>query len=160
MPPDLNGKDDNALTVMYQNCIRAIIENNKFAPQARAQLEQINDIWSHRLKLAASGLYKADTPTVGVLKTVGYQVGNSGEKSARRREILDFVMSSRLPPVGSPAYMLEWGEPNSKERYRKLHRVLTVFRSGGLHDPKMDQACRDWGDDLAYIEAKWRPRGT
>ena len=156
MPPDLNQKDDNALLVMYQNCIRAIFENTKFAQQAKLQMVEICNIWECRLNSAKIGNYKADTPETGILKTVGYHVGNSGEKRARRQKILDFVMSSRLPPVGSPAYMLEWGEPYSKERYRKLHRVLTVFRSGGLHDARREEACRHWGEDLEYIESKWR----
>lgn len=82
----------------------------------------------------------------------------SGLKQNRRRELLDQVMSETLPFVGSPAYMFEWGQPLTRVRYRKLHRVLTVFRSGALHDERMETAVGHWTEDLEYIEKTWEPR--
>ena len=53
-------------------------------------------------------------------------------------------------------YMLEWGEPRSATRYRKLHTSLTVFRSSARTLGNMQKAQDDWSEDLAYIEAIWK----
>lgn len=128
------------------------------ADKARSLILQINETWEARLKAAKAGSFKAETPEVGILKAVGYHVGMSSLKQNRRRELLDQVMSDTLPFVGSPAYMFEWGQPLTRGRYRKLHRVLTVFRSGALHDERMEEAVRHWSEDLEYIEQVWEPQ--
>ena len=100
--------------------------------------------------------YKAATPENGVLSVVGYKVGNEGEKTSIRRKLLDFIMTENLPPVGSPAYMAEWGEKMSKERYRKLHRVIRVLASSGKTLGNMDKAVIEWEEDLDYLENNWK----
>lgn len=155
---NLVGMDDNKLLQLYLNCMEAVRANKPNAAKALELVKEINGIWQQRLSAAIDHQYKADTPEVGLLKTLGYRVGNSGEKEKRRREILDMVMSQILPFVGSPAYMHEWGAPFSRERYRKLHRVLTVFRSSAQRFGNMEAAVEHWGDDLLYIEQVWKQR--
>ena len=64
-------------------------------------------------------------------------------------------MSGTLPPVASPAYMAEWSEPNTRQRYRKLHRVIRVLASSGKKFPNMELAVQNWEDDLVYLERTW-----
>ena len=147
---------DDALLQLWRNCMESVRESKPTAGRARELLLQINEIWKARLDASKSGLYKADSPEIGVLKAVGYQVGASGLRAEMRRRLLDQVMTEVLPFVGSPAYMHEWGLPGSRERYRKLHRVLTIFRSGAQHDPRMEIAEQHWAEDLDYIEKSWQ----
>ena len=87
---------------------------------------------------------------------VGYKVGNEGEKTSIRRKLLDFIMSENLPPVGSPAYIAECGEKMSKDRYRKLHRVIRVLASSGKTKGNRDKAVIEWEEDLEYLENNWK----
>lgn len=92
------------------------------------------------------------------MKTAGYRVGSNGLSTQRRWALLDQVMGGVLPFVGSPAHMLEWGEPNSRVRYRKLHRVIAGFRTGAKSQDWLAKAFADWSEDLDYIEREWKPR--
>ena len=148
---------DNELTILYQNCLREITNATPQVASAQLIVDAINDEWNKRLRAASAGGYKAETPAIGVLSTVGYHVGHQGETRVRRRKLLDYVFTSTLPPVGSPAHMLEWGTPKSRERYRKLHRVLSTFLTAGSNDAKLGLACAHWEDDLRYIEETWAP---
>jgi len=152
---DLN---DNQLLQMYLNCMDAIHAGRPTAARALALVKEVNAVWELQLTAAMDKKFKADTPEVGLLKTVGYRVGKSGEKQQRRWEILDMVMSQELPFVGSPAYMYEWGDPLSCKRYRKLHRVLASFRSGGKHFSNMEVAVEHWEQDIVHIERNWKTR--
>ena len=78
---------DDALLQLWRNCMESVRESKPTAGRARELLLQINEIWKARLDASKSGLYKADSPEIGVLKAVGYQVGASGlrAESSRRR---------------------------------------------------------------------------
>lgn len=156
---NLGKMSDIELEQMYRNCVEAIVRDKANKAGAEKRLEEINAVWRARLSAAAAGQYKADSPETGVLKTVGYQVGGDGLPPDARRQRLDYVMSGELPFVGSPAHMLEWGDPLSLSRYRKLHRVLAGFAtSARSQGPRMAAAADDWTQDLAYIEAVWKPQ--
>ena len=154
----LGTMNDNDLLQLFRNCADNIQRQTPLARDARKILTSINEIWQGRLANSRVGLYKADTPEIGILGTVGYHVGKSGEKPVKRQQMLDFVISEVLPFVGSLAYMHEWGLPLSPDRYRKLHRVLTVFRSGALSDDRLSEAVSDWTDDLDYLERTWHAK--
>lgn len=98
---------------------------------------------------------KADTPEIGVLRAVGYKVCKDGVRQKHRRQILDYVMSETLPAVGSPAYIAEWGEPKTRVRYRKLHRIIRIFATSERTLDNMDKAVMAWEDDLEYLEKTW-----
>lgn len=156
---DLRKMSDSALEQMYRNCIEAIVRDKPTKATAETRLEEINAVWQARLGAATAGQYKADSPEVGVLKTIGYRVGLDGLPLSGRRLRLDYVMSGVLPFVGSPTHMHEWGEPLSPVRYRKLHRVLAGFAtSAKSQGPHMVHAAEDWTEDLAYIERVWKPQ--
>lgn len=147
---------DQQLENLYRNCINAIAKDKPTRPQAEGLIAEINRVWEKRLSAAVAGQYKAESPERGVLRRLGYQVGNDGMPLAKRRELLDFAMTGQLPFTGSPAHMLEWGEPLSPARYRKLHRVLTVLQSGARSKGNMARAEQNWRQDLEYIEEFWK----
>lgn len=147
---------DHELEQMYRNCVDAVVNNKLTRERAVGLISAINAVWQQRVSEAIAGTYKAESPEQGVLKTIGYQVGNNGVSLAKRHSLLDFVMTGQLPFVGSPAHMLEWGEPRSRTRYQKLHRVLTVLHSSAKTLGYMEKAEGDWFRDLEYIEQVWR----
>lgn len=146
---------DNELAKLFQNA-QDWIYKGKAVDDAAAVISAIEREWEVRLKAYRKGQYKAETPPEGVLKAIGYKVGNDGLPEAKRQQLLDFAIQRILPPVGSPAYMAEWGPPCSLKRYRKLHRVIRVLASSAKTLGNMDVAASDWEDDLIYIEQKWR----
>ncbi len=147
---------DGELFNLYQNCVQRVIGDHLQKTEALEILKAVNAQWRVRLEGAKSGDYKAESPEKGVLATVGYKVGNFGEKQLIRRKLLDFVMQDDIPFCGSPAHMHEWGVPLSVQRYRKLHRVLASFRTGAENKPHLEKAWREWVEDIQYIEHSWK----
>lgn len=142
---------DNELSKLFTNALE-LIHNKKMVDSAQQVLEAIQIEWSKRLEAYKDGEYKADTPEKGVLKTLGYRVGNDGVSSEKRKMLIDYLLNEQLPPVGSPAHMAEWGEPSSKQRYRKAHRVIQVLKSSASTLGYMDKAAKEWAEDLDYME--------
>ena len=152
------GMDDNRLNVLHYNAQSYLLQGKR-VDESRAVTLAVQEEWSKRATRFHAGQYKANRPEVGLLKFMGYTVGSQGEKPKMRRQILDCVMTATaLPPVGSPAYMAEWGEPRSTTRYRKLHRTIRSLASSNKHDRRMEKAVRDWEDDLVYLEEICRPK--
>ena len=149
--------DDNALSRLFVNA-QKLLDKNEENFDARQVIDAIKSEREIRLQLFNKNKYKAATPENGVLSMVGYKDGNEGEKTSIRRKLLDFIIIENLPPVGSPAYMAEWGEKMSKERYRKLHRVIRVLASSGKTLGNMDKAVIEWEEDLEYLENHWEPK--
>lgn len=145
---------DNELSKLFTNALE-LIHNKKMVDSAQQVLEAIQIEWSKRLEAYKDGKYKADTPEKGVLKTLGYRVGNDGVSSEKRKMLIDYLLNEQLPPVGSPAHMAEWGEPSSKQRYRKAHRVIQVLKSSASTLGYMDKAAKEWAEDLDYMEKTW-----
>lgn len=146
--------DDNALARLLGNAL-ALLEKNADNKDAVLVINAVQDEWARRLHLFRKGDYKATSPEHGVLSAVGYKVGNDGVSEKQRRLKLGYIMSGTLPPVASPAYMAEWGDPNTSQRYRKLHRVIRVLASTGKKYQNMELAVQHWEDDLVYIEQTW-----
>ena len=147
--------DDNALARLLGNALDLIHRNNNVT-DARAVISAIEAEWARRLDGYHAGQYKAETPPEGVLRAIGYRVGNNGLAEAKRHQLLDFAITGTLPPVGSPAYIAEWGAPKTRRRYAKLHRVIRVLASSANTLGNMEVAAADWEADLKYIERKWR----
>lgn len=146
--------DDNALARLLGNA-QTLLQKKPDNQEAVLVIEMVQEEWARRLHLFRKGDYKATSPEQGVLSIVGYKVGNNGGSEKQRRSKLDYLMSGTLPPVASPAYMAEWGEPNTRQRYRKLHRVIRVLASSGKKFPNMELAVQHWEDDLVYLEQNW-----
>ncbi len=147
---------DVRLRNLFLNAIKIRLDpTNKWYDEAERAIAAIQDTWSDRVRRQQFQDYKADTPEEGMLKSVGYKVGENGESYEVRHRLLDFLIEGVLPPAGSPPYYEDWGEPSSKQRYRKLHRVIRVLASSASHFSNMEKAAREWEDDLIYIEDKW-----
>lgn len=146
--------DDNKLRGLFLNAFKLILKDERMA-EAEAVIDAIQTTWVARVKDYKFSQYKADTPDKGMLKALGYHVGEKGEPEALRRKILDYIMTGTLPPAGSPPYYAEWGEPMTRQRYRKLHRVIRVLASSAAHFENMEKANREWEDDLVYLERVW-----
>ncbi len=146
--------DDNKLTKLFANALE-MKRKRKMEENADNVIKAVQQEWDKRLKLQKEGRYKADTPDQGVLKTVGYKVGNDGISKEVREYLLDYILTSQLPPIGTPAYIAEWGKESSALRYRKLHRVIRVLASSAKTLGYMIKAETEWEEDLLYIEKKW-----
>ena len=151
----LQHKDDASLIIMFQNCMRAIRRGGPRVTVAEQLINTINLEMNRRLALANAYHFSAETPSVGLLKAMGYSVGNNGETIETRREIIDYIMTKPLPPISSISYMASWGDPLSQRRYQKLSRTLESFVSNSHSRGSMDLACYQWEQDLLYIQEKW-----
>ena len=146
---------------MFINAIDTIANNKPLKQDAIKLLSAIKAEWKRRTELFKLNKYKATKPKEGMLGFLGYHVGHFGEPKERRRYLIDFVMSEELPPVQSPAYLLEWDKPNSWGRYKKLQRVLqgmilTTQSRKDIEYKDFDKAIMEWKDDLEYFQKKWR----
>ena len=146
--------DDNKLARLFSNALE-MKRKRKMEEDADKVIKAVQEEWKKRLILYEEGEYKADTPDQGVLKTLGYKVGNDGVEKETREYLLDYILTSQLPLIGSPAYIAEWGEESSALRYKKLHRVIRVLASSAITIGNMNKAATEWEEDLLYIEKKW-----
>lgn len=151
----LSKNSDEQLQAIYQNCVRAIIEEKPFVKEAETLIIEICSELKRRMARLDSGFAHYDTPEVGMLSTVGYRVGNYGEKLHIRRKLLEVVMTRHLPFVGSLAYTAAWGEPLSTQRYRKLINTLCGFIENARNNPAQALACQHWEEDLAHVQHSW-----
>jgi hypothetical protein len=154
LPLNVSKMDDNKLLRLFHNVIDHLEKGHKI-DQALDLLNQIECEWKKRLENYLMGDEKATRPDQGMLKTIGYRVGNDGIIYTKRRLILDRIINGVLPFCGSPSYMAEWGNPKTKKRFRKLRDVLNqlIFKNKKFSD--MEVAVSDWVEDLKYIKGRW-----
>jgi hypothetical protein len=151
----LQHKDDANVITMFQNCMRAIRLGGPRATNAEQLIDTITLEMNRRLARASAQQFSSETPSVGLLKTVGYSVGNNGETTPTRHAIIDYIMTKPLPPIGSISYMVSWGDPLTLKRYQKLCRTLESFISNANSRYSMGLACYHWEQELRYIQEKW-----
>ena len=156
----LSTMPDLELAEMYKNCVRAIVENTRFAAAAEEKIGYINAEFRKRRALADSGHIFIEMPDVGMLSTIGYRVGNGGERESLRRKLLDHVMTAELPLVDSLVYTRQWGEPRSSKRLWKLLRTLEGLAAGAEGRASQALACTHWREDRDYVESTWRDNVT
>ena len=153
--PKLN---DEKLRRLFLRAIEYCVAG-KDVDDAERIIDSIQTEWAHRLIAFRAGKYKATTPQDGMLSAVGYHVGIvQGKSEPVRHKLLDYIITGTLPPAGSPPYYEEWGEPLSKTRYRKLHRVITVQASSNDHFENRDKAVTEWRNDLLYLQQNWKAK--
>lgn len=153
---DLRNLTDDALATMLQNCLRAMLHGTKYAEAAQRRIGDVQAEFRRRTEAAGLQASYVQTPEVGLLRTIGYSVGNTGESTHTRQLLLDYVMSQELPFVGSIPYMLAWGPPLSVTRFNKLVRTLESFATNAEDRPALALACDHWWADRDYVQAKWR----
>jgi hypothetical protein len=90
----------------------------------------------------------------GLLKFMGYAVGQKGAYRNRRQQVLDYVFNEKVPKVQSNEYMAEWGEPKSINRLKKLADSLATFARNARRrrSSDMDHAIAEWEEDLKYLK--------
>lgn len=93
----------------------------------------------------------------GLLKFMGYAVGQKGAYRSRRIQVLDYVFNERVPKVQSYEYMSKWGEPKSARRLEKLADCLASFARNAKRRrfQDMEQAVLEWEEDLNYLKEKY-----
>jgi hypothetical protein len=149
---------DEQLNQMYQNCLRAVLEETRHAAEAAKKIDHIRAETQRRVSMSVAGYSFVETPDRGMLSTLGYRVGNGGEREASRRRLLDFAMSAELPFVSSIRYTLQWGHPSSRARLSKLCRTLEGLATGAEGRPNMALACTHWLEDQDYVMRTWSGR--
>lgn len=93
----------------------------------------------------------------GLLKYMGYTVGQQGAYRNQRREVLNYVYNGILPKVRSQEYMDEWGKPQTAERLQKMANSLASFVRNARRRQNADfrQAIQEWEEDLAYLKEQY-----
>lgn len=90
----------------------------------------------------------------GVLSYMGYRVGRTdGLSSDIRRRILELVFEGALPPVFEPAYLREWGKPQSAARLQKMAETLAALSRNAKRkkSAQMRSAIKSWDQDLEFL---------
>ena len=94
----------------------------------------------------------------GMLKFMGYSVGRKAALSTdRRRAILQYVFTGRLPPVNDALYVQEWARPRSNRRLRKIANSLATFARNARKkkSSSWNRAIANWEADLAYLKRRY-----
>lgn len=93
----------------------------------------------------------------GLLKFMGYAVGQSGCHRRGRQEILDYIFHGTLPRVQSTDYMQQWGANGSSVRLQKLANCIATFTRNAKRrrNASMELAIAEWEEDLAYLKDKY-----
>lgn len=156
---------------LWRNAIRILADDEQRPKHAEAQkaLDAINGEWARRRRepsdekfpwpttvatIGSGGIETAGWIEEGVLKFVGYSVGNTNREPQRIRErILSELFRGTIPPVFPSAYLDEWGDPLSVCRLRKMAETIAAFARNGKRQrrSRMAAAVRDWEHDLDYL---------
>ena len=104
-------------------------------------------------------LSNPDWPKTGLLKHMGYEVGENGKDVFTRRGILQIVFDSiGLPQVMSFEYMQEWGQGRSSVRLQKMANVIAsmVRNFKRRENPRpYRKAINDWESDLEWLKSRF-----
>jgi hypothetical protein len=93
----------------------------------------------------------SDSPAKGMLKILGYSVGDTQPISINTRQlILRYLVEGHLPAVGSNVHRGEWGQPGTKERFEKLVNTLWTLLNSRAHRTH-ERARREWQEDLEWL---------
>ncbi|GAA2545340.1 hypothetical protein [Mycolicibacterium diernhoferi] len=126
--------------------------------EARPTRSVFNDLAGNRITRTVHELHVTfDTgswPSNGVLRELGYKVGQNGLGPVERRRILRTAYAVTLTGVSKEtrSYIAEWGEPNSQQRADKIERCLSNFAEvARRRSADMSEAIADWEDDLDWF---------
>jgi hypothetical protein len=163
----------NKIIGVWQNAIDLLAKPEKINHRtARKVIQAIHEEWDKRARhpddyfewpstVAEEGenkLGRQDWPEIGLLKFLGYMVGRTqGVCIAARRLRLSEIFCGSLPPINSPAYMMQWGSPGSAARLSKMAETIAAFaRNAKRRDElRLDDAIRDWEGDLKFLYDKY-----
>lgn len=106
-------------------------------------------------KPGKDALEQVEWPKVGMLKHLGYSVGQEGESITYRRAILNDLFSrEKLPKVDSPEYVGQWGLPKTATRLKKMADAIAAFCKSAKRRGRgsMGTAIAEWEEDLAWLK--------
>lgn len=99
----------------------------------------------------------ASWSTRGLLRHLGYRVGQQGEPPHRRHEILTsaVLLPDRLLPT---QHLRNWGRAGTATRVGEVRGMIALFRrlASGRSTFNMTKAMRDWQNDLDWLAAEFR----
>jgi hypothetical protein len=147
--------DDNKLLRLFHNALN-LIEKENHVDAAYEQISLIENEWASRVEKYMMGVSKSTRPDNGLLSTMGYKVGNDGVSKKRREILLTRILTHTIPFCGSPAYMYEWGGPNTRKRYNKLTTVIQLLIIKKKYIPGIEKAIIEWSEDLIYLKENYR----
>lgn len=108
--------------------------------------------------IGSGGFWDGNMVEEGALKLFGYSVGQEADLSeAQRRYKLDLVFAAVIPPFTDWIRVLEWGEPSTAPRLKKMANCLASFARNGARRPElfMQTAVRKWRVDLKYLHDRY-----
>ena len=91
----------------------------------------------------------------GLLQEVGYTTKKDGPSTAVRHDLLRDVLNGKtlLPDWLSDTVQIQWGAPNSAERFNKIRNTLNVAlgTQKGRRNPSL-QAIKKWEEDINFMD--------
>lgn len=158
---------------VQHNALRQMLKSEDFAHRAEMKrlIDAINDEWRRR-RLSVNGiddyfkwpstdapggdgsLSSHDWPDEGLLRMMRYTVNRQDAlPDELRRTILTRIFEGHLPPLISPEYMSEWGDPHSSSRLKKIATEIAAFTRNAKrrHNPAMRSAISAWEADLSFL---------
>src|SRR5258708_32557881 len=104
---------------------QALVRSKAGDREARALLEFIKWVWEED-RQELEDIPCESSPDRGMLKALGYRVGEGGVATAVRRLILDYLLTeAALPAIHGLGYMRKWGFASEPTRQLKLRWVIT-----------------------------------
>ena len=101
---------------------------------------------------------QTDWPQLGMLRFLGYSVGQNGElRTTRQRILRELFYKLDLPKVENQAYVDEWGAPESGARLRKMAQSIAAFCRGARRRDEftLSVAIEEWEEDLAWLKTTY-----
>jgi hypothetical protein len=101
-----------------------------------------------------------DWPRQGLLKYMGYTVGQNDPGESGRRRILTTVFNGPLKSVFDTDYMAQWGSNKSAARLHKMAWSIASFANNRLraNNGTSDDAVRSWTSDLRWLKEQFYER--
>lgn len=122
---------------------------------------QLGDLWPGTDPLPSSGTGEGGEfgPDESPLKRLGYEVGNTGKQTAKRREILREAYERNLEafPGKYPEQDLdEWGPAKSGARLKRMaDHIAGLCHSFRGRDRDFSTAIDDYESDLAWLKREY-----
>ena len=146
----VRNKSNAELAKYYRTLMKRFVdsESPSKSKDLKVVIGIIKEEWMKRLEEGdQDGL-----PDEGLMSTMGYRVGDTqGIKGSYRRMIMKEILEGPIPFVGNPAYMREWGEDGSIERYNKMKRFLNSEINSPVQKYNY-RAISEWKEDLQWLE--------
>jgi hypothetical protein len=139
---------------------QALVRSQSGDREAMELLEFIKWVWAED-RQELKDIPCQSSPDRGMLKALGYRVGEAGVETAVRRLILDYLLTEdALPAIHGLGYMREWGLASEETRPAKLRSVLRNLADEKRFDIENNKAVREWTADIAYLDKVGSPART